>query len=141
MIQTPFLAVDGIIELFDHEKAFTGIVLIERKNPPHGWAFPGGFVDIGEDVAHALKREMREEISLDVEIIRLQGIYSNPSRDSRFHTASAVFVCRAVGIPTAADDAKAAHVFSKEEAMKVSFVFDHQMILDDYLKGRTCVFS
>jgi 8-oxo-dGTP diphosphatase len=136
MIQTPFLSVDGIIELYDERNRFKGIVLIERKNPPHGWALPGGFVDIGETVEAALSREMREEVSLDVEIVSLQGVYSDPQRDPRFHTASVVFVCRAVGEPVAADDAKHVHVVTKAEIGTLELVFDHRRILSDYLSSK-----
>ena len=139
MIQTPHLSVDGIVELYDPQGTFAGIVLIERKNPPYGWAFPGGFVDIGETVETALRREMEEEISLKVEIRYLQGIYSDPARDPRFHTVSAVFVCRASGWPEAADDAKKVKVLSKEEAESVPLVFDHRRILTDYLEERRCL--
>jgi 8-oxo-dGTP diphosphatase len=139
MIKTPHLSVDGIIELYDNQDRCIGLVLIERKNPPHGWALPGGFVDIGETVEQALKREMKEEVSLDVRIERLLGIYSDPGRDPRFHTVSAVFVCRAQGMPAAADDAKELRVVSKEEAASMELVFDHHRILGDYLEGKTCV--
>lgn len=139
MIKTPYLAVDGIVELYDEDSSFVGIVLIERKNPPFGMAFPGGFVDIGETVEHALRREMKEEITLDVQIESVLGIYSDPKRDTRFHTVSAVFVCRATGWPLAADDAKQVHVLTKEEALRRTLAFDHQRILHDYLQGKTCV--
>jgi len=76
-IKTPFVAVDGIVMLYDSDESFRGIILIERKNPPHGIALPGGFVDIGESCENALVREMKEEISLDVQIIRLLGVYSD----------------------------------------------------------------
>ena len=139
MIQTPFLSVDGIIELCDDHNALVGIVLIERKNPPFGWALPGGFVDIGETIEHALLREMREEVTLDVRIERLLGVYSDPGRDTRFHTVSAVFVCSAKGTPVAADDARKVRVVSKKEIPGLSLAFDHERILNDYLSGKTCV--
>jgi len=139
MINTPHISVDGIVKLYDAQDRYRGIVLIERKNPPHGWAFPGGFVDIGETIETALRREMKEEISLDVQIERLLGIYSDPGRDPRFHTVSAVFVCRATGTPEAADDARRVHVVENAEARGLPLVFDHARILADYLDGRQCV--
>lgn len=139
MIETPYIAVDGIVELYNESEGLSGLVLIERKNPPYGWAFPGGFVDVGETVEQALRREMKEEISLDVTIERLLGVYSDPDRDTRFHTVSAVFICRADGLPVAADDAKNVKVVTKEEACSVNLAFDHHRILNDYLEGKRCV--
>jgi 8-oxo-dGTP diphosphatase len=139
MIETPYFAVDGIIEVYNEYDRMLGLVLIERKNPPYGWAFPGGFVDIGETVEQALRREMREEVTLDVTVERLLGLYSDPARDERFHTVSAVFVCRASGIPVAADDAKKVKVVTKEEARSLELAFDHHRILNDYLEGKSCV--
>ena len=132
---TPFLTVDGIIKIFNPN--FRGIVLIKRKNPPLGFALPGGFVDYGEKVEDALKREMKEETNLDIEIERLLGIYSNPKRDPRLHTASAVFICRASSFPKAGDDAKEAFVFKLEEIPWDRLVFDHKKILEDFLYERT----
>jgi 8-oxo-dGTP diphosphatase len=132
-IKTPFVAVDGIIQIFDENDNFKGIVLIERKNPPHGLALPGGFVDVGEKVEDALKREMKEEINLDVEIVRLLNVYSDPDRDPRFHTVSVVFVCKAYGIPKAQDDAKSVFIYKLEEIPFEKLVFDHKKILQDYL--------
>ena len=132
-IQTPYAAVDGIIQLFDENDNFKGIVLIERKNPPLGLAIPGGFVDVGETVEQALVREMKEETSLDVEIVRLLGVYSDPNRDPRFHTVSITFVCKAYGQPKASSDAKEVKVFKLEEIPFDKLVFDHAKILRDYL--------
>ena len=133
MIQTPYLAVDGIIELYNRDETLSGIVLIERQNPPHGWALPGGFVDIGETVEAALVREMKEETSLDVEIRSLLGVYSDPGRDKRFHCVSVVYICKAYGLPVAQDDAKALHVIPVEELSSLNLVFDHKQIVRDYL--------
>ena len=132
-IKTPFLAVDGIIKLFDEKENFKGIVLIERKNEPRGLALPGGFVDIGETVEEALIREMKEETNLDVEILSLVGIYSDPKRDPRFHTVSIVFSCKAYGKPKAQSDAKDVNIFKLEEIPFDKLVFDHKKILLDYL--------
>ncbi len=130
---TPFLTVDGIIKIFNPK--FSGIVLIKRKNFPLGFALPGGFVDYGERVEDALIREMKEETNLDIKIEKLLGIYSNPNRDPRLHTASAVFICHANEMPKAGDDAKEAFVFKLEEIPWDKLVFDHAKILEDFIKG------
>ena len=128
---TPFLTVDGIIKVFKPE--FKGIVLIKRKNPPLGYALPGGFVDYGESVEEALIREMKEETHLDIKIEKLLKIYSNPKRDPRLHTASAVFVCKAYDFPKAGDDAKETFIIKLEEIPWDKLVFDHAQILKDFL--------
>ncbi len=133
-IKTPFVATDGIIKLFDEKGNFKGIVLIERKNEPKGLALPGGFVEIGESVEEALKREMKEEVNLDVEIIKLHGVYSKPDRDPRFHVVSVVYVCKATGIPKAESDAKSVAVYKLEEIPLDKLVFDHKQILLDYIE-------
>lgn len=132
-IKTPYVTTDGIIELYDESGQFKGIVLIERKNPPHGLALPGGFVDVGETCEEACKREMKEETSLDVTILRLLGVYSDPKRDPRFHTISCVYLCRAEGTPKAADDAKKLFVCKPDEIPFKKLVFDHAKIVHDYL--------
>ena len=130
---TPFVAVDGIIKIFDG-KRFLGIVLIERKNAPHGMALPGGFVEIGERTKDALVREMKEETSLEVQNVRLFNVYSDPARDLRFHTVSITYECIATGVPKAADDAKVAHIVPLEEIPWDRLVFDHATILQDFIK-------
>ena len=134
--KTPYLTTDGIIEVYQNGR-FRGIVLIERKHEPVGLALPGGFVDVGERVEDALVREMKEETTLDVEISSLLGIYSDPMRDPRFHTASAVFVAVAEGEPRGEDDAKEARIYALDEIPFDLMVFDHAAILRDYLSART----
>ena len=129
--ETPLATVDIIIRL-----PGGGIVLIERKNPPHGWAIPGGFIDRGEAAEAAAIREAKEETSLDVTLVRQFHVYSEPDRDPRFHTISLVFEATAAGMPRAADDAKNAGVFSEKEAMELDIVFDHRRILADYFQKR-----
>ncbi len=123
--ETPALAVDIIIEYGD------GIVLIERKNEPHGWALPGGFVDVGEPVEQAAVREAREETALDVTLRDLLYVYGKPSRDPRGHTISIVYVGKGSGELKGGDDAKGARVFSPG-TFPEQIVFDHKEILADY---------
>lgn len=132
---TPYLTTDGIIELYEGD-TFKGIVLIERKNDPKGLALPGGFVDVGERVEDALIREMQEETNLDVEISKLLGVYSDPKRDPRFHTASIIFIAKAQGQPQGGDDAKEAKLYALEEIPMDKLVFDHSDILKEYLSQR-----
>lgn len=130
----PVPAVDLIIEL-KLPDGRTGLVLIERKNPPYGWALPGGFVEYGETLEQAAIREAFEETSLNVELLQQFHTYSDPNRDPRFHTISTVFIARAKGEPVAADDAKKVGVFTREE-INFPLAFDHRQILDDYFAWR-----
>ncbi len=132
--KTPYLTTDGIVEIYNASERLLGIVLIQRKNIPLGLALPGGFVDVGESVEDAVIREMKEEISLDVEIQKLFGVYSEPTRDKRFHTASVVYICKAYGTPVGADDAKEATIVRLEDLKLDKLVFDHGDILRDYLQ-------
>jgi 8-oxo-dGTP diphosphatase len=123
--RNPLLTVDIIIECRG------GIVLIERRNPPLGWALPGGFVDYGESLETAAIREAAEETSLKVHLVEQMHTYSDPGRDPRHHTVSTVFIARADGIPRADDDALNAGVFDAEN-LPAPIVFDHPLILKDY---------
>jgi 8-oxo-dGTP diphosphatase len=130
---TPRLAVDIIIELSD--RPGRPVVLIRRRNPPYGWAIPGGFVDVGESAEHAAVREAEEETTLPVALKATLGCYSDPARDPRGHTASVVYVAEAVGEPEARDDAADVGVFRPED-LPQDLAFDHGVVLEDYLNFR-----
>ncbi|QTA91320.1 NUDIX domain-containing protein [Desulfonema magnum] len=123
--RNPLVTVDIIIEIN------AGIVLIERVNPPHGWALPGGFVDYGESLETSAVREAKEETSLDVTLREQFHSYSDPDRDPRHHTVTTVFIATADGIPKADDDAKNLGVFT-ENSLPSPIVFDHGKIIRDY---------
>jgi ADP-ribose pyrophosphatase YjhB (NUDIX family) len=127
--RSPFPTVDIIIRLKG------GIVLIKRKNPPYGWAIPGGFVDYGETLEAAAVREAREETGLSVRLVRQFHSYSDPARDPRQHTITTVFIAAADGEAEAGDDARDVGVFMREQ-LPGELAFDHRKILDDYFRGR-----
>jgi 8-oxo-dGTP diphosphatase len=131
--KTPYLAVDGVVRLWEGER-FKGIVLVERRYEPLGYALPGGFVEVGETVEKAVLREVKEETGLDAQIVKLLGVYSEPNRDPRFHVVSVVFVLDAYGEPKGGDDAKKAVVFPLEDLPFDKIVFDHAKILKDFLR-------
>ena len=128
--RNPVPTVDIIIELEGR-----GIVLIKRKNPPFGWAIPGGFIDYGESIEEAAVREAKEEVSLDVELVEQLHTYSDPSRDKRRHTITTVYVAKGKGEPRAADDAAEVGIFG-EGNLPEPLAFDHEKILRDYFKKR-----
>lgn len=126
--RNPVPTVDVIIEIDG------GIVLIQRKNPPHGWALPGGFVDYGETLEDAARREALEETGIAIELIEQMHTYSDPGRDARQHTISTVFIARGDGCPQGGDDARRAEIFKK--GTYPPLVFDHARIVDDYHSRR-----
>lgn len=127
--RNPILTVDVIIETGG------GIVLIDRKNPPFGWAIPGGFVDYGEMIEDAVRREAKEETGLDIDHVRQFHTYSDPKRDLRHHTVTVMFIATASGTPKAGDDAGKAEVFTRE-TLPEKIAFDHRQILEDYFSGK-----
>ena len=131
--RNPTPTTDIIIELID--RPHRPIILIERLNPPHGWALPGGFVDYGESLATAAVREAKEEIGLDVQLIEQFHLYSAPDRDPRQHTISLVFIATATGTPIAQDDAKSVGIFAQWE-IPPQLCFDHGQIIQDYFHYR-----
>jgi len=112
-----------------------GIILIERKNPPYGWAIPGGFVEYGESVEETAIREMKEETCLELKDLRQFHVYSDLNRDPRGHTITVVFTAKGVGKLNAGDDAGSISVFGKDD-LPMAIAFDHRQILEDYFKGK-----
>ncbi len=128
--RNPLPTVDIIIEIDGR------IVLVERRNPPHGWAIPGGFLDWGESVEACARREAKEETGLSVRLEGLFYVYSDPRRDPRHHTVTTVFIASADGRPEAADDAAAADLFTLDR-LPEPLAFDHARILEDYRRYRS----
>jgi ADP-ribose pyrophosphatase YjhB (NUDIX family) len=125
--RNPLPTVDVIIETEN------GIVLIKRRNPPYGWALPGGFVDYGESLEKAAVREAKEETSLNVRLVAALGAYSDPNRDPRHHTISYVYIARSSGTPSASGDATEIGIFVRASLPK-ELAFDHGKILQDYFE-------
>jgi ADP-ribose pyrophosphatase YjhB (NUDIX family) len=108
------------------------VLLIHRKNEPVGWALPGGFVEYGETVEDAVRREMKEETGLELDRLRQFRVYSDPGRDVRGHTVSVVFVAQGVGRPEAGDDADRYRMVDLNNIPEADLVFDHAQILRDF---------
>jgi 8-oxo-dGTP diphosphatase len=128
-LKTPYLTVDIIIGSKD------GIVLVERKNKPAGWALPGGFVDDGESPEQAAVREAKEETSLDVTLLEQFHVYGKPGRDPRFNTVSVVYLAEGEGELKGGDDARRALLFAPD-VLPEKIAFDHRLIIEDYVTYR-----
>jgi len=125
--RNPLLTVDIIIEINN------GIILIERANPPYGWALPGGFVNYGESIESAAIREAKEETSLEIKLKEQFQTYSEPDRDPRHHSVTTVFIASGIGVPRAEDDAKRLGIFTKNTLPR-PIAFDHEKIIRDYFR-------
>ena len=132
--RNPAPTVDAVISLEPDQ-----VILIERLNPPLGWALPGGFVEIGETTEQAVKREAREEVGLNITLEGLLGVYSDPERDPRRHTLSMVYIAKAHRQPPKAGSDAAAWQSFKLDALPANICFDHRQILEhyqQYLRGK-----
>ncbi|MCA9400694.1 MAG: NUDIX domain-containing protein [Candidatus Omnitrophica bacterium] len=126
----PYVTVDVIIEYKD------SIVIVERFNPPYGWALPGGFLDHGESLEQAAIREVKEETNLDLENLTQYHTFSDPARDPRFHTITTVYTGKGIGDPIAGDDAKSLKFIREKDLPDLDFAFDHKQIIRDYFQNR-----
>lgn len=122
----PYVTVDIIIEMDE------GIILIERSNPPYGWALPGGFLDYGESLEQAAVREAKEETNMDLEDLRQFHTYSKPGRDPRFQTVTTVFIAKGKGTPQFGDDAKNLKIVRYDDLLNLEYAFDHKNIIKEY---------
>lgn len=127
--RNPYPTVDVIVNIGGK------VVLVKRKNPPDGWAVPGGFIDYGESAEDAAVREIREEIGIDITDLNQFRCYSDPGRDPRFHTITIVFTATGAGVPVAGDDAAEAGLFDEKD-LPSPLAFDHERILKDYFASR-----
>ena len=133
-IKTPYLAIDAVV--IKNKK----ILLMKRKNEPFKdyWAIPGGFVEMGETLMKAVKREALEETGLKVSPKKIIGVYDNPKRDSRGHVVSVAFLCRPMGGKLRPQEQEVSDVrfFSVPEIRKLKIAFDHRKIINDAMKMR-----
>ncbi len=128
MYKNPLPTADVIVDINGN------VVLVKRKNPPHGWALPGGFIDYGESAEDTAIREIREETGLEITGLKQFHCYSDPARDPRFHTLTVVFTAKSMGIPAAGDDAAVVGLFDADN-LPLPLAFDHESILKDYFKS------
>lgn len=130
--KSPILTTTAIIEIYDQD-VFKGIVLIERGKAPFGKAIPGGKVEYGETVEHAVRREMMEEVNLELHHLKQFHVYSEPTRDFRHHSVEVAHLASSNNAPTAGDDAAKAIVVPLDEIPWGELAFDHAQILKDYI--------
>lgn len=131
----PILTTTAIIEVYEGNQ-FKGIVLIERGKAPFGKAIPGGKVEYGETVENAIRREMTEEVNLELNDLRQFHVYSDPTRDFRHHSVEVAHVAKAYQSPTAGDDAAKVFVVKFEDIPWTELAFDHALVLKDYLEWK-----
>lgn len=127
--ERPVLTVDALV----YNQTNKTLLLVKRKNPPHGWALPGGLMDVGETVEDAVKRELKEETNLIANSVKFFRIMSDPERDPRFHAVSIVYYIESFsGTAKAADDAKDVGWFGYDDIRGLAIAFDHRNIIDSF---------
>ena len=131
----PILTTTAIIEVYEGDE-FKGIVLIERGKAPFGKAIPGGKVEYGETVECAVRREMQEEVHLELYDLKQFHVYSDPSRDFRHHSVEVAHIAKAFQTPTAGDDAVKAFLVKLEDIPWDELAFDHALVLKDYISWK-----
>ena len=129
----PSVTVDGLV-LFQDCNA-TQILLIKRKNPPFPdkWAFPGGFIEMNEDLADSCLREVEEETGIALKKVNQFKTFGTPGRDPRGRTISVVFYTFIENLMDAKanDDASEAKWFSIEQLPPLAF--DHDIIIQEFI--------
>lgn len=135
----PILTTTAIIEVYDELENFQGIVLIERGKAPWGKAIPGGKVEYGETVEAAVRREMMEEVHLELYDLKQFHVYSDPQRDFRHHSVEVAHLAKAYQPPQAGDDAAKAFIVKIEDIPWDELAFDHALVLHDYLNWRQMI--
>ncbi|MCH9633398.1 MAG: hypothetical protein S4CHLAM7_01230 [Chlamydiae bacterium] len=133
----PILTTTAIIEVYNESNNFEGIVLIERGKAPWGKAIPGGKVEYGETVEAAVRREMMEEVNLELFELKQFHVYSDPKRDFRHHSVEVAHVAKAYQKPCAGDDAAEAFIVKIDDIPWNELAFDHAQVLQDYLNWKT----
>lgn len=128
--KAPALTVDAVVEVDGK------ILLVKRMKEPFSgyWALPGGFVECGETVEQAVKREVGEETGMKIVVNDVLGIYSRPDRDPRGHVVSVCFTASARGEPEGGDDAREAGLFERGRLAGMKLAFDHNQIIKNYLE-------
>jgi 8-oxo-dGTP diphosphatase len=116
------------------------VALIQRGNSPNepfpnSWAWPGGYVNEGESVEAAAKRELQEETGVNTLSLEEFGSMSEPNRDPRGWVISHCFMAKADKnlLLKAGDDAKNAQWFNVDEIPK-PMAFDHEVILKKLMR-------
>ena len=131
----PMLVVDGI--LIENGKSGLQVCLVKRSTGPfkNYWALPGGFVDKGETLQHAIVREVFEETGLRAKVLGFVNIYDSPKRDPRGHAVSIAFLLKRTGGRMKTSNETSEVKFFPESKLPKNIAFDHTIIIRDALEA------